>query len=57
MPVVEPAKEADAPLGIHSKFSHDSEKAYAGYYKVSLSDYNIDVELTATEHCGIQQYT
>lgn len=57
MPVVEPVIEADAPLGIHSKFSHDSEKAYAGYYKVNLSDYNIDVELTATEHCGIQQYT
>lgn len=57
MPVVEPITKAEVPLGIHSKFSHDSEKAYAGYYKVNLKDYNIDVELTATEHCGIQQYT
>lgn len=57
MPVVEPVKIADKPLGIHSKFSHDSESACAGYYKVTLADYNIDVELTATEHCGIQQYT
>ncbi len=57
MPVVEPLSVADGPLGVHSKFRHDSEKAYAGYYKVTLDDYNIDVELTATEHCGVQQYT
>lgn len=57
MPVVEPVKIADKPLGVHSKFSHNSETAYAGYYKVTLADYDIDVELTATEHCGIQQYT
>ena len=57
MPVVEPVKIADKPLGVHSKFCHDSESACAGYYKVTLADYNIDVELTATEHCGIQQYT
>lgn len=57
MPVVEPVKIADKPLGVHSKFCHDSESACAGYYKVTLADYNIDVELTASEHCGIQQYT
>lgn len=57
MPIVEPVKTAEKPLGIHSKFNHDSETAYAGYYKVTLADYNIDVELTATEHCGVQQYT
>ncbi len=57
MPVVEPVKIADKPLGVHSKFSHDSETACAGYYKVTLADYDIDVELTATEHCGIQRYT
>lgn len=57
MPVVEPVKIADKPLGVHSKFYHDSESACAGYYKVTLADYDIDVELTATEHCGIQRYT
>lgn len=57
LPVVEPMSMADRPLGVHSKFSHDSEEAYAGYYKVTLADYDIDVELTATEHCGVQQYT
>lgn len=57
MPVTLPYKEADAPLGIHSKFSHDDESATAGYYRVLLKDYGIDVELTTTERCGIQRYT
>ena len=57
MPVTLPYKEAEAPLGIHSKFSHDDESAIAGYYRVLLKDYNIHVELTATERCGIQRYT
>lgn len=57
MPVTVPYKEAEAPLGIHSKFSHDTESASAGYYKVMLDDYGIQVELTATERCGVQRYT
>ena len=57
MPVTRPYVEAPAPLGIYSKFSHDREKASAGYYQVLLKDYNINVELTATERCGIQRYT
>jgi len=57
MPVMNPYNEAEAPLGIHSKFSHDTEVASAGYYKVTLADYDIDVELTATERTGVQRYT
>ncbi len=57
MPVMIPYKEADAPLGIHSKFSHDDEVASAGYYSVVLKDYGIKVELTVTERVGIQRYT
>lgn len=57
MPVTLPYKEADAPLGIHSLFSHDEKTASAGYYQVRLKDYDINVELTATERCGIQRYT
>lgn len=57
MPVTLPYKEADAPLGIHSLFSHDEETASAGYYQVRLKDYDVNVELTATERCGIQRYT
>ena len=57
MPVTLPCQEAKGELGIHSKFSHNDEEAYAGYYRVKLKDYNINVELTATPRCGIQRYT
>ena len=57
MPVTLPYHEAEAPLGIHAKFSHQNEQAHAGYYRVKLTDYDIHVELTATPRCGIQRYT
>ena len=47
MPVTRPYKEAPAPLGIYSTFSHNDEAASAGYYRVLLKDYNINVELIA----------
>lgn len=57
MPVTNPYKTGAEPLGIYSSFSHNDESASAGYYLVLLKDYNINVELTATERCGIQRYT
>ena len=57
MPVTNPYKTGTEPLGIYSSFSHNDESASAGYYRVLLKDYNINVELTATERCGIQRYT
>lgn len=57
LPVRFPVRQAPQPLGIHSRFSHNSEEASAGYYKVTLADYDIDVELTATERVGVQRYT
>ena len=43
--------------GYRSRFSHNKEMAKPGYYSVHLDDYNIDVELTATPHCGMHRYT
>ena len=57
LPVTYPLNEAGAPLGVHSLFSHEREECSAGYYRVHLDSYGIDVELTATERCGIQRYT
>ncbi len=57
LPVILPARRGEEPLGIHSRFSHDSESARAGYYRVRLDDYGIDVELTATPRVGLQRYT
>ena len=57
LPVTLPLRESEQPLGVHSRFSHSEEHAEAGFYRVHLSDYNIDVELTATERVGVQRYT
>lgn len=56
LPVTLPARTAPAPLGVHSRFRHEEESARAGYYRVRLADYDIEVELTATPRCGIQRY-
>ncbi|MGO1317184.1 MAG: GH92 family glycosyl hydrolase, partial [Cellulomonadaceae bacterium] len=40
-----------------SSFSHDSEAADPGYYRVTLDDYGITAELTATTRTGTQRYT
>lgn len=43
--------------GYRSRFSHDEEFASPGYYKVRLSDYDINVELTTTARTGFHRYT
>ncbi|HEX4203226.1 MAG TPA: GH92 family glycosyl hydrolase, partial [Ktedonobacteraceae bacterium] len=40
-----------------SLFSHNSEVAHPGYYKVHLDDPNVTVEVTATPHTGMTQLT
>jgi predicted alpha-1,2-mannosidase len=41
----------------HSAFTHKEESARPGYYRVKLLDYNVNAELTATEHAGFHRYT
>lgn len=40
-----------------SSFSHDQEKASPAYYEVYLKEYNVQVKLTSTLHCGVHEYT
>ncbi|MGQ8336246.1 GH92 family glycosyl hydrolase [Sunxiuqinia sp. A32] len=49
--------ESAPEKGYRSRFSHDSEIAKAGYYAVTLSDYNIRTELTAAPRSGIIRFT
>ena len=49
--------EDDTSTGYRSAFSHDTEEAQPGYYKVRLDDYGIKVELTATTRTGFHKYT
>ena len=50
--------EADTPgSGYRSRFSHQDEIGQPGYYAVTLSDYAIRAELTATARVGLHRYT
>jgi predicted alpha-1,2-mannosidase len=40
-----------------SKFSHQNEKASAGFYAVKLDKHNIEVRLTASTRIGFHEYT
>ena len=40
-----------------SHFDHKNEKAVAGYYHTRLDDYKIDIDLTATQRCGMYKCT
>jgi predicted alpha-1,2-mannosidase len=53
----EAGNEDNPDTGYRSRFSHNEEKATPGYYSVNLKDYNINVELTATERAGFHRYT
>jgi predicted alpha-1,2-mannosidase len=48
---------ADNNYKLFSRFSHNSEQALPGYYKVNLLDYGIKAELTTTARTGIHKYT
>lgn len=43
--------------GYRSRFSHDTEIAQPGYYAVTLDDYGVRAELTATPRAGVHRYT
>ena len=52
-----PGTAANPDAGYRSRFRHETEKCTPGYYEVRLDDDDIIVQLTATQHCGIHQYT
>lgn len=51
-----PGTKNNPDSGYRSRFSKNTEKATPGYYAVKLDDYNVDVELTATNRVGIHKY-
>jgi len=62
MPTTGPLKVVPGPpaaphRGYRSHYSHDRETATPGYYAVTLDDYGIRAELTATTRVGWQRYT
>jgi predicted alpha-1,2-mannosidase len=53
---VEPGEEAHPETGYRSRFRHETEKAWAGFYSVVLDDVGIAVELTTTKRAGFHKY-
>jgi predicted alpha-1,2-mannosidase len=56
MPTTGAVSSSD-PNAYRSSYSHADEQATPGYYRVGLSRYGINAELTATERTGWQRYT
>lgn len=47
----------NSPGGYRSHYTKANEKASAGYYTVTLDDYNIKTEMTAAPHSGMLRFT
>ncbi|BDD12680.1 hypothetical protein FUAX_51120 (plasmid) [Fulvitalea axinellae] len=47
----------DPDSGYCSYFKHDTEDVKAGYYAVTLDDYDVRAEMTATKRVGFHRYT
>ena len=52
-----PGTASHPESGYRSRFSHETEKAEPGYYRVRLDDYGIDAEMTTTSRVGFHRYT
>ena len=48
---------AGSPESFRSRYRHEAESASPGYYAVTLDDYGIRAELTATTRAGFHRYT
>ncbi|MDR1416402.1 MAG: GH92 family glycosyl hydrolase [Prevotellaceae bacterium] len=46
-----------SPNDYCSPYSHDNEEAHPGYYRVFLSRYGVNAEVTATLRCAYHRYT
>ncbi|MBP5302485.1 MAG: GH92 family glycosyl hydrolase [Bacteroidales bacterium] len=52
-----PGTASQPETGYRSRFSHDSETATPGYYAVTLADYGVRAEVTATTRTARHRYT
>ncbi|MCP4311885.1 MAG: glycoside hydrolase family 92 protein, partial [Bacteroidetes bacterium] len=60
IPVMPTVGEFKGHLGMEaykSTFSHEDEKAFPGYHRILLTDYDILAELSSTSRVGFHRYT
>lgn len=55
--VLDPLPTLEGSKGFYSTFSHETEEASPGYYKVDLDTYGITAQLTSSERVGYHRYT
>ncbi|MGE4285017.1 MAG: GH92 family glycosyl hydrolase [Phycisphaerae bacterium] len=49
--------EQDPDIGYACRIDHKQEEARPGYYRVFLRDYNVNAEMTSSEHSSMHRYT
>ena len=54
---LKPGPRDNPSLGYRSRFDHSSEVLEPSYYAVTLKDYGVRAEMTATERTGLHRYT
>ena len=57
LPTTGPLRGPQGSEAYKSAFSHDTERAAPGYHALTLDDYAIRAELTATVRVGVHRYT
>ena len=56
-PKFEPGTPGNPDEGYRSRFSHESESSRPGYYAVTLDDYGVRCEMTASERCSFYRFS
>ncbi len=54
--LLNPGTRDNPDSGYRQRYSHSTERAWPGYYEVTLAD-SVRVQLTATERTGVHRYT
>ena len=54
---LDPGDPAVPGSGYRSRFRHATEEAHPGYYAVTLDDYGVRAELTASPRVGVHRYS
>ena len=52
-----PGTEQNPGEGYRCRYSHSTEKAFPGYYEVTLADNGVRCQFTATSRVGVHKYT
>ena len=52
-----PGTDENPDAGYRSRFVHEQEQAKPGYYRVQLTDYGVNAEMTAGVRSGIMRFT